>query len=49
MDEYKRGTITMTDLHRFLLEDKTKPSNYKITGGRFVEGRSSFDWKINAK
>ena len=49
MDEYKRGTINITDLSRFLTEDRTKPSNYKVTGGRFAEGRSSFDWKINAK
>ncbi|EGR32180.1 hypothetical protein IMG5_093040 [Ichthyophthirius multifiliis] len=46
MDEFKRGAIKMADLNRLLSEEK---QNFVVTGGKFIEGRDSLDWKINAK
>lgn len=48
MDEFKRGSLSITDLKRIFQEDLDEPSNYNVTGGKFIKGRSSFDWKINA-
>ncbi|EGR32802.1 hypothetical protein IMG5_070330 [Ichthyophthirius multifiliis] len=49
MDEFKRGTIKLADLNRLLCEDFSPVQNFVVTGGKFIEGRSSLDWKINAK
>ena len=49
MDEFKRGAIKLADLSRLLTEENREEPNFVVTGGKFIKGRNSFDWKINAK
>ena len=49
IDEYKRGQIELTDMKRLLTENYSQNENFAVSGGQFLEGRNSLDWKINAK
>lgn len=37
MDEYKRGSIQLTDLRRLLTEDKSKPTNFKVNAKNLLK------------
>lgn len=49
MDQYKRGKILLLDIRRIFTEAPNSTQNFTVTGGRFIQGRDTYDWKTNAK
>ena len=49
IDQFKRGLIQLGDFKRILEDDFDRGLNMTISGGKTLLGRSTFDWKVNAK
>ena len=49
MDQFKRGCIQVNDLRQVLNHDVDSGMNLTISGFKKIPGRTTFDWKINAR
>ena len=49
MDQFKRGCIQVNDFKKVLEHNVNTGMNLTISGFKNLTGRSTFDWKINAR
>ncbi len=49
MDQFKRGCIQVNDFRKVLEHDVDSAMNLTISGFKKIKGRSTFDWRINAR
>jgi len=49
MDQYKRGCIQINDFRKIIEDDVDTAMNLTITGSKEIQGRTTFDWRLNAR